>query len=98
MGSGLPSKIAQSNTDSYPLKFTKLQSQHLLLGHHRHASETLFKCRSAGGLMVVFGPPPLIKLKENVIKLAPPLTKLSGSAFALCIFHVYRLKTYGIVQ
>ena len=32
-----------SNTGLNPLKYTKLPSQHSLLGHHRHASETPFK-------------------------------------------------------
>ena len=32
-----------SNTDPDPLKITKLSSQHSMLGHHRHASETPFK-------------------------------------------------------
>ena len=48
-----------SNTCSDPLKITKLSSQHSMLGHHRHASETPFKAfRSQaedGPLIVVFG-------------------------------------------
>ena len=32
-----------------PLKFSKLPSQHSTLGHHRHASETPFKCVSLAG-------------------------------------------------
>ena len=32
-----------SNTGTDPLKITKLPSQHSMLGHHRHASETPFK-------------------------------------------------------
>ena len=37
-----------------PLKITKLHvpSQHSMLGHHRHASETPFKLRFTGGPMV----------------------------------------------
>ena len=35
-----------------PLKITKLQSQHSMLGHHRHASETPLKWRFAGGTMM----------------------------------------------
>ena len=31
-----------SNTGPDPLKITKLPSQHSMLGHHRHASETPF--------------------------------------------------------
>ena len=38
-----------SNTGPNPLKITKLPRQHLMLGHHRHASETPFKWRFAGG-------------------------------------------------
>ena len=46
-----------SNTGPYPLKTTKLSSQNSMLDHHRHASETPFKWRFAGGpLLVVFGP------------------------------------------
>ena len=37
-----------SNIDLDPLKITKLPSQHLLVGHYRHASETRF----TGGLMI----------------------------------------------
>ena len=40
-----------SNTGLDPLKITKLPSQQL--GHHRHASETPFKWRFAGRLMMV---------------------------------------------
>ena len=43
-----------SNTDPDPLKITKLPSQHSMLGHHRHASETPFKWRFAGGSMMAF--------------------------------------------
>ena len=42
-----------SNTGPDPLKITKLSSQHSMLGHHRHASETPFKWRFAGGPMMV---------------------------------------------
>ena len=38
-----------SNTGPYPLKFSKLQSQHSTLGHHGHASETPFKGVSLAG-------------------------------------------------
>ena len=41
-----------SNTGPVPLKITKLQSQQSMLGHHRHSSETPFKWRSAGVLML----------------------------------------------
>ena len=38
-----------SKTGPDPLKTTKLPIQHLMLGHHRPASETPFKWRFAGG-------------------------------------------------
>ena len=41
-----------SNTDPDPVNITKLPSQHSILGHHWHASETLFKWRFAGGPMI----------------------------------------------
>ena len=44
---GFPSNIGPD-----PLKITKLPSQHSMLGQHRHASETPFKWRFAGGPMV----------------------------------------------
>ena len=37
------------NTEPDPLKFSKLQSQHSTLGHHRHASEKPFKGVSLAG-------------------------------------------------
>ena len=40
------------NTGPDPLKITKPSSQHSMLGHHRHASETPFKWRFAGGPMM----------------------------------------------
>ena len=73
-----------NNTGPDPLKITKLPSQHSMLGHHRHASETPFKWRFCwriqdGPLTVVFGfsiSPHQLKnenKKTNVVK-------LSGSA------------------
>ena len=38
-----------SNTCPDPLKIVKLPSQFTILGHNRHASETSFKWRFAGG-------------------------------------------------
>ena len=38
-----------SNTGPDPLKIVKLPSQLSILGHNRHASETPFKWRFAGG-------------------------------------------------
>ena len=37
------------NTGPDPLKITKLPSQHSMLGHHRHASETPFNGVSLAG-------------------------------------------------
>ena len=42
----------QSFGDLDPLKITKLPIQHLMLGHHRPASEMPFKRRFAGGPMM----------------------------------------------
>ena len=41
-----------SNTGLDSLKITKLPRQHLMFDHHRHASETPFKWRFAGGPMM----------------------------------------------
>ena len=54
-----------SNTVPDPLKITKLLSQHSMLGHHRHASETPFKWRFTGGqrwpaFSIIWILPPLI--------------------------------------
>ena len=52
-----------SNTGpDIPWKFVKLQSQHSMLGHHRHTSETPLKWRFADGPMMArlkwyFAPP-----------------------------------------
>ena len=78
-----------SNTGLDPLKITKLPSQHSMLGHHRHASETPFKWRFAGGPIMArlnwyLDPPSPYQLKKkqkNPSKLDPP-EKLSGSAYA----------------
>ena len=59
-----------------------------MLGHHRHASETLSKWRFAGGLKMsansgIWILPTLIKLetkKSNVVKIGTTLGKLSRSA------------------
>ena len=56
-----------------------------MLGHRQHASETPFKWRFAGGLMMTrlqcFLDPPTPHKKTS--KVGPPLTKLSGSAHGL---------------
>ena len=81
-----------SNTGLDPLKITKLQSQHSMLGHHRHASKTPFKWRFPGGSMMarlqwyLFDLDPLSPLKNKTKKHCKswtPLTKLSGSVHAL---------------
>ena len=41
-----------SSTGLDPLKITKLPIQHSMLGHHQHTSETPFKWRFTGGLMM----------------------------------------------
>ena len=41
--------VCFSNTGPDPLKIVKLPSQFSILGHNRHASETPFKWRFAGG-------------------------------------------------
>ena len=80
-GSGPPLKNYKnigflSNTGPDPLKITKLSSQHSMLSHYRHASETPFKWRLAGGLMmasliVVFGSSFLSSTKKTLSKLDP---------------------------
>ena len=56
-GSGPPGKSQNigflSSTGPDPLNITILPSQHSMLGHHRHASETPFKWRFAGVPMVL---------------------------------------------
>ena len=84
-----------SNSGLDPLKITKLPSQHSMLGHHRHASETpckwRFTWRFPGGPMMArfewyLDPPSPHQLKKNnkqnkTSKLNPH-TKLSGSTHA----------------
>ena len=75
-----------SNTGLDPLKISKLPSQHSMLDHHRHASETPFKlCFTGGPKMVrfkwyldhLFFPH---QLKNNKLSELDPVAKLSGSA------------------
>ena len=81
-----------SNTGAYPLKITKLPSQHSMMGHHWHISETPFnetpfKWPFVGGptmgrLLCLDILPPLehqLKKEKKPFKVGPPLTKLSGS-------------------
>ena len=53
-----------SNTGLDPLKITKLPRQHSMVGHHRHASETPFQWRFAGG-------PMMAQLKRYLDPLSP---------------------------
>ena len=70
-----------SNTGPDPIKITKLTSQDSMLGHYRHASETL-----AGRLWLAYSvfyplsPNQLKKEEKDIVRLGPPLTKLTGSA------------------
>ena len=84
-----------SNTGPDPLKISKLPSQHSTVGHYgptsesQHStvghygptSETPFQWRFAGRSIMVFGAlfPPK-KQKKLLIRVGPPLTKLSESA------------------
>ena len=58
MGSGSPLKnhktigLNPSNIDPDPLKIIKLPSQHSMVGHYRHTSETPLKWRFAGRPMM----------------------------------------------
>ena len=71
----------RSNNSPDPLKIKKLPCQHSMLRHHRPASETLFNDDSP--LLVLFRSTlPPFPHGKNVIRVAPPLTKLSGSAHA----------------
>ena len=75
------SKGFLSNTGPDPLEFTKLPSQHSMLGHHRHTSETPFQWCFAGGPMMVrllwyldpASPHQLKKQnKKKAVKVGPP--------------------------
>ena len=76
-----------SNTGPDPLKITKLPIQRSMLDNHRPASETPFKLAfrwpANSGIWILSL---LIKLKKNVVKVGPPLTKLSGSVHVWAIF------------
>ena len=78
---GFPTKC-----DPDPLKITKLSSQHSMVSNYRRASETPFQWRFASGLIMahlysgIWILSPIINLKKNVVKVGPPLRKLSGSA------------------
>ena len=66
-----------SNSGLDHLKITKLPSEHSMLGHHQHASETPCKLRFPGGLMmallrVVFGSSLSSSTKKKNIRVEPP--------------------------
>ena len=96
-GSGPPPGKSQkysffSNTGPDPLKIVKLSCQQSILGHFRHASETPFKWRFAGGPMMAHlslfldhSSPYQLKKQQKNVKVGPPLTKLSGSAHVVII-------------
>ena len=72
-----------STTGPDPRKITKLPSQQSILGVYRHASETPFRWRFAGGPMMVrlwwFSDPlSTHQLKKKLVIVGPPLTLLSG--------------------
>ena len=59
-----------------------------MFGHHRLASETPFKWRFAGGAMMArywryLDPLAPHQLKKLVVRVGPPLTKLSRSAHVI---------------
>ena len=64
-------RVSYQYWSGYPEKIIRLPSQHTMLGHHQHASETPFKWYFAGGPMlapVPYGgirtPPPPHQLKN----------------------------------
>ena len=68
-------------------KSTRLPSQHSMLGHHRHTSETPH--------IVVFGSSLLLLTKKNVVKVGHLLAKLSGSAHGTgSPLFAYRIMSY----
>ena len=73
-----------SNTGPDPLKISWLPSQHSMFGHHLHASETTFKWRFVGEPTMAplkwYSDPLSLHQLKKIVKVAPPLTKFSGSA------------------
>ena len=61
---------------------------HSMLNHHRAASETQF---NDGPLMVVIGSPLPSSTKKNVVRVGPPLTKLSGFVHGILYTTIDRL-------
>ena len=69
-----------SNTGPDPLKITKLPSQHSMLGHHPHASET----SAYSGIWIL---PPLInikKLKKKTLSKITPFVKTFWISVWVC--------------
>ena len=87
-----------SNTGPDPLKNHKAPNQHSMLVHHRPASETPFKWCFAGGSMMArlqwYLDPSYPHQLKKVVKVGPPLTKLSWSAHAFS-FHTDLLFSDG---
>ena len=50
-----------------------------MLGHHRPATERQFQWRFAGGQRIASLKWYLDPTKKNIVRVGPPLTKLSGS-------------------
>ena len=71
-----------SKTGLDPLKITKLPSQHSMLDHLRHASETPSNGVSLAGrwlpvysrIWILLSPHQLKNIKQNVVNAGPPLT------------------------
>ena len=72
-----------SNTGPDPLKITKLPSQHSMLGHQRHATETPFKLRFTDG--------PVMARLRGILIISPLIQekKLSGSAHDVNRVHMH---------
>ena len=72
-----------SSTGPDPMEITKLPSQHSMLGHHRHASESPLNGVSLAGRWWPVYSCGWILLSPHQLKsvnVGPPLTNLSGSA------------------
>ena len=84
-----------SNTGRDPLEITKLPSQHSMLGHHLHASETPFKWPFPGGQMMpaYSGIWILTSLVNKKTKQKKTLSKFdpSDKTFWICVCVIYGL-------
>ena len=87
-----------SSIDPDLLKFTKLPSQHSMVGHYRHTSEMPFSWPTFSGISILSISS---TKKNNNISVGPPLTKLSGSQHAQVIFPkhycIFTLKIYFVL-